>query len=577
MPSRVRTFLSYYRPYRHILSLDLLCALVVSGVTLAFPLAAGYVTRIVLRDPAPHAATELMRVAGILLALMALHAAANTFVDYRGHVMGTLIERDMRRDLFRHLLSQPFSFFDRERTGQLMSRVTHDLYAVGELAHHGPEDLLIATLKFGGVFLILLTINPALTLLLFAFVPFMALYALVCHRHLHRAMLRAAARIGDVNAQVEDSLSGIRAVQSFTGERAELHRFDTANALFVRSREDGYRAEAYFYQGMTAFTQLMTVAVLILGGLSILRGDLALDELVTYLLCVGLLIEPIGRFVNISRLLQEGLSGFIRVRELMDVEPELRDAPGARELSRVRGDVRLEGVSFAYPHGREVLHDLDLHIRPGEFVALVGASGVGKSTLCQLIPRFHDVTKGQVLIDDTPVREVTLESLRRQIGVVQQDVYLFAASVRDNLRLGDVNATDAQIEAAARQAGAHEFITQLPRGYDTQVGQRGVRLSGGQRQRLSLARVFLKDPPVLILDEATSALDVESEARVQQALVRLARNRTTIVIAHRLSTVRQAQRIVVLTERGIAEQGTHEELLRSGGVYARWHEVTPHV
>lgn len=342
----------------------------------------------------------------------------------------------------------------------------------------------------------------------------------------------------------------------------------------MRSREDGYRNEAYFYQGMTAFTQLMTVAVLVLGGLTILRGSLRLDELVTYLLCVGILIEPIARFVNISRLLQEGLTGFTRFQELMEVQPTIRDAPGARELGPVRGDIRFRHVTFAYgPGTAPVLRDLDLHIRPGEFVALVGASGVGKSTLCALIPRFYEVTGGQILVDDVPVRDVTLASLRRQIGVVQQEVYLFAGTVRDNIRSGRPGASEAEVVEAARQAGAHSFIVDLPDGYDTDIGQRGVKLSGGQKQRLAVARVFLKDPPILIFDEATSALDVESERLVQRSLERLARHRTTIVIAHRLSTVRRAGRILVLTEDGIVEQGTHAELLGRGGVYARLQQV----
>ncbi|WP_216326705.1 ABC transporter ATP-binding protein [Deinococcus aestuarii] len=574
MPSRLRVFLAYYRPYRRTLVLDLLCAFVVAGTLLVFPLCAGYVTRTVLHQPTPEALRQMLLVGGGMLGLVALQIAANTFVDYRGHMMGTYIERDLRRDLFRHLQAQPFAFFDGQRTGHLMSRLTNDLLAIGELAHHGPEDLAVALFKFTGVFFILLGINPGLTWLLFAFVPPMAAYALVFHRRLHRAMLRSSERIGDVNAQVEDSLAGIRTVQSFTNEGVEQGRFDAANGRFVESRDDGYRNEAYFYQGMTAFTQLMTVAVLVFGSLTILRSSLRVDELVTYLLCVGLLIEPIARFVNLARLLQEGLAGFVRVQELMEVPPAVTDAPGARDLGPVRGDIKFQRVSFAYRPGAEpVLRDLDLHIRPGEFVALVGASGVGKSTLCALIPRFYEVGGGRILVDDVPVRDVTLASLRRQIGVVQQDVYLFAGSVRDNIRYGNPEAGEAEVALAARQAGAHDFIIRLPEGYDTDIGQRGVRLSGGQKQRLSIARVFLKDPPILIFDEATSALDVESERLVQASLERLARGRTTLVIAHRLSTVRHAGRIVVLTEQGIAEEGTHAELVRREGVYARLQQV----
>lgn len=574
MKFHAHAFLAYYKPYTRTLVLDLLCAFVVAGITLVFPLCAGYITRTVLNQPMPEAQRQMLVIGAGMLALVALQVAANTFVDYRGHMMGTYIERDLRRDLFRHLQAQPFTFFDQQRTGQLMSRLTNDLFALGELAHHGPEDLAIALFKFTGVFFILLGINAKLTLLLFAFLPFMAVYALVFHKRLHAAMLRSNARIGDVNAQVEDSLAGIRTVQSFANEGLEQRRFDAANGRFVESRDDGYRNEAYFYQGMTAFTQLMTIAVLVFGGLTILRGDLRLDELVTYLLCVGILIEPIQRFVNIARLLQEGLSGLVRVQELMAVQPTVQDALHAHALGPVRGDIKFQQVRFAYREGAApVLRGIDLHIRPGEFVALVGTSGVGKSTLCALIPRFYDVTGGQILVDDVPVRDVTLASLRCQVGVVQQDVYLFAGSVKDNIRYGNPEASEAQVIEAARQAGAHDFITRLPEGYDTDIGQRGVKLSGGQKQRLSIARVFLKDPPILIFDEATSALDVESERLVQASLERLARHRTTIVIAHRLSTVRHAQRIVVLTEQGVAEQGTHAELLRRGGVYARLQQV----
>ncbi|GMA16713.1 ABC transporter ATP-binding protein [Deinococcus metallilatus] len=574
MKFSLRLFLSYYRPYRRTLILDLLCALVVAGITLIYPLCAGYVTRTVLHGSSPEALPELMRVGAFMLVLLAVQIAANTYVDYQGHMMGTYIERDMRRDLFAHLQRLPFGFYDSHRTGQLMSRVTNDLYDVGELAHHGPEDLFIALLLFGGVFGVLLNLNPRLTLLLFCFLPFMAAYTVFFNMRLNRAMLQSRRRIGDVNAQVEDTLAGIRVVQSFTGEGTEQRRFDAENGRFVDSRRAGYHAEAYFYQGMVAFTQLMTVAVLVFGGLTILRGQLRLDELVTYLLCVGILMEPIRRFVNIARLLQEGVTGFQRFQELMAVQPDITDAPGALELKGVRGDVEFRQVRFQYPSSPvPVLRNINLTIAAGEFVALVGASGVGKSTLCALIPRFYEVTSGQLLVDGVPVDEVTLTSLRRNIGVVQQDVYLFSGTVLENILYGRPDASTGEVIEAARQAGAHDFIMALPQGYGTDIGQRGVKLSGGQKQRLSIARVFLKDPPILIFDEATSALDNDSERLVQQSLERLAQRRTTLVIAHRLSTVRNAGRIVVMTEDGISEQGTHDELMRRGGVYAELQAV----
>lgn len=565
-PSAVRHFLSYYRPYRRTLFIDLLCALVVASVLLAYPLCAGYVTRTVLALPGSQAWPELLRVGLLMLGLLAVQLAANTFVDYQGHMMGTYMERDMRRDLFAHLQRQPPQFFDARRTGQLMSRVTNDLFDVGELAHHGPEDLFVALTLFVGAFVILFGLNVKLSLLLLCFIPLIAAYALFFNVRLNRALLRSRERIGDVNAQVEDTLAGIRVVQSFTGEATEQRRFDTQNDLFVESRRDGYRAEAYFYQGMTAFTQLMTISVLVFGGLNIVRGELRLDQLVVYLMCVGILMEPIRRFVNLARLLQEGVTGFQRFRELMLVAPAIVDAPDATELKEVRGDVEFLDVTFQYPSSpAPVLRGLTLKVRAGEFVALVGASGVGKSTLCALIPRFYEVTGGQVRLDGHDVREVTLASLRRQIGVVQQDVYLFSGTVMENIRYGRPEATDAEVMQAAQLAGAHEFILALPQGYDSNIGQRGVKLSGGQKQRLSIARVLLKNPPILIFDEATSALDNESERVVQESLEQLAGGRTTLVIAHRLSTVQNADRIIVLTEQGVAEEGTHAELLRLNG------------
>jgi len=489
-------------------------------------------------------------------------------------MMGARMEGDMRTELFEHYQKLSFGFYDGQRTGQLMARLTHDPLSLAELYHHGPEDLAIAAIKFVGVLVILLRIDVPLTLLVVAFLPVMAVYAFYFNRRMNRAMRQAKDRIGDINAQVEDSLAGIRVVKAFANEAIERAQFARANTRFLDSRRAGYRSEAWFYSGMTAFTQLITITVIVIGAAGILRARLDFADLLTFLLCVSILVDPIQRMVNFARLYQEGITGFDRFMEMLEVAPDIQDAPEAQELSHVRGHVEFCGVSFRYrddtPH---VVRDLSLDIAPGEFVALVGASGVGKSTLCSLIPRFYEATAGEVLVDGHSVRDIRLHALRRNIGIVQQDVYLFAGSVADNLRYGRPGATHDEVVAAAKNAQAHDFIMALPQGYDTDIGQRGVKLSGGQKQRLAIARVFLKDPPILIFDEATSALDNESERAVQEALRRLAKGRTTLVIAHRLSTIRRAQRIVVLTDKGIAEEGTHDALIAAGGAYANLYNV----
>ena len=565
--------MSYYRPYRGLLAADLACAFVVAAVSLVLPLCARYVTKTILEENAPDVFQQIYGVGVLMLGLVVLYALCNAFVDYQGHMMGAKMERDLRAELFRHLQRQPFSFYDEQRVGQLMNRLTNDTFALGELYHHGPEDIVLTTLKFFGTFAILMTINVPLTLTLFLILPFMAIYAVYFNRKMKAAMRRSRANIGDINAQAEDTLSGIRAVQSFAGEGLEVDKFTGANERFLRSRGAEYGSEAWLYNGIVAFIQLFTAAVVVFGGASIASGSLDLADLVTYLLYVGILTEPIRTALNFARLYQEGVTGFERVMEMLEVQPDIEDAPAATDLTCVRGQIDFKEVSFRYREGGHVLRNLSLAIDAGEYVALVGPSGVGKTTLCSLIPRFYDVDEGAVLLDGQDVRNISLQSLRRNIGVVQQDVYLFAGTVADNIRYGKPGATQAEIIGAAKQAHAHAFIMALPGGYDTDVGQRGVKLSGGQKQRLSVARVFLKDPPVIIFDEATSALDNESERAVQDSLEKLAYKRTMLVIAHRLSTVRKAQRIIVLGPDGIAEQGTHEALMARGGVYANLHET----
>ncbi len=574
MNSRRKKFLSYYKPYWRLFWTDMGCALLVSAITLALPLCVRYITQNVLGGNLPNALSQIYWVGGLMLALVVAHTVCNSFVDYQGHMMGALMERDIRAELFEHYQKLSFRFYDEQRTGQLMTRITNDSFDLAELYHHGPEDLVISLLNFGGAFVIMATINARLALLIFLFLPVMAVFVYFLNVRLKRAYRRSKDRIGDINAQVEDTLAGIRVVKSFTNEGVEEKKFQHENNRFLESRRDVYRNEMYYYDGLIALTQLMTIAVVIFGSVAIVHASLDLADLLTFLLYAGILIEPIKRFANFTRLYQEGMTGFERSMEILEVEPDIQDTPGAVALTQVRGDVALKAVSFKYKDDHDyVLKNISLAIKAGEYVALVGASGVGKTTLCSLIPRFYEVNAGEILIDGVDIRKVCLRSLRKQIGIVQQDVYLFAGTVADNIGYGKLGACREEIIAAAKKANAHAFIMALPDGYDTDIGQRGVKLSGGQKQRLSIARVFLKDPPILIFDEATSSLDNESEKAVQDSMEKLTNDRTTLVIAHRLSTVRNAQRIVVLTDNGIAEQGAHEELIALGGAYANLYNM----
>ncbi|MEO8812807.1 MAG: ABC transporter ATP-binding protein [Caulobacteraceae bacterium] len=566
----MRRFLSYYRPHIPLLIADLACAVIVATTALGLPLCVHRVTgRLAALHNAPAALTDIYVAGGLMLALLAAQAVSTLFVDYQGHVMGAKMESALRRDVFEHCQKLSFGFHDHQRVGQLMSRITNDLFSLGELYHHGPEDLAIAVLKFAGATAILAWLDGPLTLLILGVIPFAAAYALHYSGRMNDALKLSRAQIGAINEKVEDSLSGVRVVKSFANENLENRRFEVENAKFLDSRRAGYRSEAFFSMGTTTFPQLITVAVIVAGALRVTQAKLGVGDMLTFLLCVAVLVDPVQRLANFVRLWQQGHTGFDRVMEILETEPDIRDRPGAVTLTRAIGAISFRDVCFRYEEdGPQVLRDLSLDIRPGEFVALVGASGVGKSTLCALIPRFYEVSEGAILVDGTNVRDIRLDSLRRNIGVVQQDVYLFAGTVAENLRYGRPEATEAEVAAAARAAHADDFIRALPNGYDTDVGQRGVKLSGGQKQRLTIARAFLKDPPILIFDEATSSLDNESERAVQSALAELARRRTTLVIAHRLSTVRNADRILVLTERGIVEQGDHDTLIAADGAYA---------
>ncbi|TDQ37212.1 ABC transporter ATP-binding protein [Aureibacillus halotolerans] len=565
----IKKFLSYYKPYKGIFLTVLGCALFVSCLQLVFPLLVRYITNDVLESDLATALTDVYWIGGIMLLLIVVQNIGNYFVDYKGHEIGARMESDMRSELFSHLQTLSFRFYDKEKTGQLMSRVTNDLLMLSELYHHAPEDYTRYLVRFIGAFVILFMINAPLTLAVFCFLPVLGVLSLFFNRMLNRAMTRNKERIADVNAQVEDSLAGIRVVKSFANEKLEVEKFNRENDRFLFSRKHTYRAEAYFYNSAEAFVQLITVTIVIFGSASILNQTFDLADLITFLLYIGFLIEPIQKLTHMSMQFQEGVTGFQRFMAIMNVKPDIENRSDAIPLSNVQGAIEFREVAFRYgDHLDDVFTDLSLTIVPGEYVAIVGPSGAGKTTLSSLIPRFYDVTAGSVSIDGHDVRDIELHSLRSAIGIVQQDVYLFAGSVMDNIRYGLPGASDDEVMDAAKKANAHSFIERLPHGYHSEIGQRGVRLSGGQKQRLSIARVFLKNPPILILDEATSSLDNESESIVKRSLDNLARGRTTLVIAHRLSTIRNAERIVVLTEEGLTEQGTHDALLSHNGAYA---------
>lgn len=549
----------------------MVCAIIVSSTTLAIPLCIRYITKNLEETPDLN---QIYIMGAVMLVLVAIHVACHAFVDYKGHMMGALMERDMRKELFEHYQKLSFKFYDDHKTAQLMTRLSNDTFDLAELFHHGPEDIVISLLNFIGAFVILININASLALIAFMFLPIMALYLFYFGKRMHHALRKSRDRIGDLNTQIEDSLAGIRVVKSFTNEAIEKMKFNHENDRFLDSRRDGYKNEAYFYNGLIAFTQSMTVTVVIFGAVSIVKGSLDLADLITFLLYNVILIEPIQRLGNFIRLYQEGITGFSRFLEVLEVEPAIKDASNAIKLSNVQGNIEFKKVGFKYREGYDhVLKNISLNIKAGEYVALVGPSGSGKTTLCSLIPRFYETVEGEILIDGKNIRDLQLNSLRSHIGLVQQDVYLFNGTVLENISYGKPGASVDEMIHASKKANAHEFIMSLPEGYDTDIGQRGVKLSGGQKQRLSIARVFLKNPPIIIFDEATSSLDNESEKAIQDSLEKLADNRTTIVIAHRLSTVRNAGRILVLTDNGIEEEGNHHELIALKGIYANLYNM----
>jgi ATP-binding cassette subfamily B protein len=574
MNSRTRKFFSYYKPYLGIFISALICAVIAAGITLILPLWVRFITNNILEANSPNALSQIYWIGALMFALIAVHTACNYYVDYFGHTMGALMERDMRRELFDHYLKLPFRFYDEKRTGQLMSRITNDLLSLAELFHHGPEDYVIYSVKFIGAMIILLNINVQLTLAVFLFLPLLGVFSFYFNKKLHTAFIRSRERIADVNAQVEDTLAGIRVVKSFTNEETEQHKFTEENNRFLESRKSIYKNEAFIWQGVSAITQIITVVVVVFGAANIVNAKLDLADLITFMLYIGNFTEPIQKLTHLTQQFQEGVTGFERFMDILEIEPDIRDAPDAIEIQHARGNVEFKNVGFRYRDNHiDVLKNINFKVNAGDYIALVGSSGVGKTTLCSLVCRFYEVSEGGVYLDGVNIKDITLRSLRRNVGVVQQEVYLFAGTVYDNIRYGKPDASREEIIEAAKKANAYEFIMALPDGFNTDIGQRGVKLSGGQKQRLSIARVFLKDPPVLIFDEATSSLDNESEKVVQDSLEDLARNRTTFVIAHRLSTIRNARRIVVLTDRGIDEQGTHDELMARNNAYARLYNI----
>ncbi len=573
---KFKKFLSYYRPYLKLFAADMVCAFGAAGISLIYPLIVRYITNdILVNYEITEAVSVIIKLALAMVGLAILELFCNYFISYQGHVMGAKMEYDMRNDIFNHFQKLSFNFYDNQKTGQLMSRITNDLFEITELCHHGPEDIIISIIKFVGAFIILIGINVPLTLLLFIFLPVMFFFAWKMKTRMNVAFKANRQRISEINAQIEDNLSGIRVVKSFANEDIEVDKFKEGNGRFVASKKLSYKEMGTFHSGLGLFTSLINVGVIVGGSLMIAKGVIKLSDLLTFLLYVNNVVEPVRKLINFTEQFQNGITGFERFMEIMDTEPDIQDEKDAIVLKDVKGDISFTDVAFRYEGTLSpVFCNIDLEVKAGDYMALVGSSGVGKTTLCSLIPRFYDVTNGTIKIDGKDIRKVTMRSLRNSIGIVQQDVYLFAGSVADNIRYGKPDATMEEIVEAAKNANAHDFIMELPDGYDTYIGQRGIKLSGGQKQRLSIARVFLKNPPILIFDEATSALDNESEKVVQESLEKLAKNRTTFVIAHRLSTIKNAKNILVLGEDGIKERGTHEELLAKGGVYAGLYTMT---
>ncbi len=570
----LRRLAAYYKPYQRVFWTDMFFAFVSAAAALVIPLVVRYVTSTITVMEVREAQSMILKLGILMLILVLVQWYSNYYIFNYGHVMGAKIEYDMRAEIFDHYQKMSFSFYDEQKVGQLMSRVTSDLFDITELLHHGPENIAISFIKIIGAFLILMSINRYLVIAAFALIPFMLIFAYVYNKKMKRAYRRNREKIAEINSQMEDNLSGIRVVKSFANEELENEKFKSGNDGFLAAKKNSYHYMGHYHSGLTAFTTLIHVMVIFFGGFMVTKGIVNVTDMVTFLLYINVFTDPVRTLIDFTEQFQNGYSGYERFIQMLDIMPDIQDAKDAQKLEQVKGNICFEDVCFRYSKENDaVLQHINLNVSAGKYVALVGPSGIGKSTLCSLIPRFYEVTGGRITVDGKDIRKLQLKSLRDNIGMVQQDVYLFAGSVYDNIAYGKPGASREEVIEAAQNANAHAFIMELPQGYDTDIGQRGIKLSGGQKQRLSIARVFLKNPPILIFDEATSALDNESEKVVQESLEKLAANRTTFVIAHRMTTIRNAEQILVLTEQGIEERGTHDELMAKKGIYAGLYQM----